>query len=58
MQIKAHYPGMRLIEFPRADTFAVEAAAQFGLKLEDIGQGIVRAYAESKLAAAFARHCA
>lgn len=58
MKTKAWYRNMVLVEFPRADQFAIDAAAQFGLRLEDIGHGLVRAYADIKLAAAFRAYCA
>ncbi len=58
MKTKAWQGNIVMVEFPRADTFAIEAAAQFGLTPEYIGVGLMRVYADLKTAAAFRNHCA
>lgn len=58
MKTKAWQGNIVMVEFPRADQFAVDAAAQFGLTPEYIGAGLMRVYADLKTAAAFRNYCA
>ena len=58
MKTKAWNGTVVIVEFPRADTFALDAAAQFGLTPEYIGVGLMRVYADLKTAAAFRNYCA